>query len=61
MGRAGLSCYRVVRPKAHLVTELENNFFFPIFVAYFSPFFVRELENSLKLRVELVVFIYMVG
>jgi hypothetical protein len=34
-----VSCYRVRRHKARLVTKLENNLFFLFFVAHFSPLF----------------------
>lgn len=53
-----LSCYCARRPKAQLVTELKNNFFFSIFLLIFL-IFLLELENSLKVRIELVIFIYL--
>jgi hypothetical protein len=54
-----VSCYHVGRPKAHLVTDHKNNLLFPIFCCLFFSFFLSELENSLKVGVELVI--YMVG
>jgi hypothetical protein len=55
-----MSFYRVGRSRARLVTELENNLFF-LFLLLIFLIFATKFENSLKVGVELVIFIYIVG